>query len=118
MITWNLLCTAVALPEPVKIRPTEAKETAKLSDFQKELVQMAAVLNGDHKSDMYPHELVEKMTVAEAAKYVNGACEKFCDEYQRGEIHESEIVELEKQVERPKPRSSIYKFFSCIVCHD
>ncbi|XP_017629833.2 non-specific phospholipase C4-like [Gossypium arboreum] len=108
----------VTFPEPVNMRPTEAKETVKLSDFQKELVQMAAVLNGDHKSGMYPHKLVEKMTVAEAAKYVNGAFDKFCDECQRGGIHESEMVELGKQVERPKGRSFIDKFFKCLVCHD
>ncbi|KAE8721401.1 Non-specific phospholipase C5 [Hibiscus syriacus] len=63
----------VTLPEPVKTRHSKAKETAKLSDFQEELVQMAAVLKGDHKSDIYPHKLVENMTVAEAAEYVHGA---------------------------------------------
>ncbi|KAE8721429.1 Non-specific phospholipase C4 [Hibiscus syriacus] len=108
------------IPEPVKTRRTEAKETEKLSDFQEELVQMAAVLKGDHKSDIYPHKLVENMTVAEAAKYVHDAFDKFCDEYLKEKgaegNNESEIVELGKEVERPNRNSFISKLFSCLSC--
>ncbi|XVF42777.1 hypothetical protein PTKIN_Ptkin01aG0392000 [Pterospermum kingtungense] len=112
----------VTLPEPVKMRDAEAKETAKLSEFQEVVVQMAAVLNGDHKKDIYPHKLVENMTVAEAVKYVDGAFKKFCDECQKAEeerrTNESEIVELEKPAERPKPKSFVHKMISCLACHN
>ncbi|EMS57546.1 Non-hemolytic phospholipase C [Triticum urartu] len=71
------------LPEPVKMRPTEAAEHATISDFQAELVQLGAALNGDHAKDTYPHKLVEGMTVADAARYCNGAFKAFQDECER-----------------------------------
>ncbi|KAJ6804466.1 putative non-specific phospholipase C4 [Iris pallida] len=67
----------VTLPEPKKLRPTEAAEDRNLSDFQKELVQMAAVLNGDYATDVFPDRLVEEMTVAQAASYVLEAFDAF-----------------------------------------
>ncbi|KAF5175425.1 Non-specific phospholipase c2, partial [Thalictrum thalictroides] len=42
------------LPTPVKIRKSEANENAKLSEFQQELMQLAAVLKGDHVFTSYP----------------------------------------------------------------
>lgn len=111
----------VTLPEPVKVRDNEAKDTAKLSEFQEELVQMAAVLNGDHESEIYPHKLVENMTVAEAVKYVEGAFKEFCDECQKAKVRgldESEIVVAGKQAERSKQsKSFVHKMLSCFVCH-
>ncbi|VAH95995.1 unnamed protein product [Triticum turgidum subsp. durum] len=71
------------LPEPVKMRPAEAAEHATISDFQAELVQLGAALNGDHAKDTYPHKLVEGMTVADAARYCNGAFKAFQDECER-----------------------------------
>ncbi|TVU12822.1 hypothetical protein EJB05_46484 [Eragrostis curvula] len=75
----------LTLPEPVKLRSTGAVKHAALSEFQEELVQLAAVLNGDHAKDdaSYPHKLVEGMTVADAAKYCNDAFKAFLDECQR-----------------------------------
>ncbi|OMO66565.1 Phosphoesterase [Corchorus capsularis] len=109
----------VTLPEPRKMRHTEAKETAKLSEFQQELVQMAAVLNGDYKKKIYPHKLVENITVAEAVKYVDSAYKKFCDQCQKAKEkgkHESEIVELGQLPDKSKSKSFLHKMFSCIVC--
>lgn len=40
----------VTLAEPVRLRDTEANEESKLSEFRKELAQLAAVLRGDHES--------------------------------------------------------------------
>jgi phospholipase C len=74
---------AATLPEPVKMRPTEAAEHATISDFQAELVQLGAALNGDHVKDTYPHKLVEGMTVADAARYCNSAFKAFQDECER-----------------------------------
>lgn len=71
------------LPEPVKLRRTVAAEHAPLSEFQEELVQLAAVLNGDHTKDSYPHKLVEGMTVAEAARYCVDAFKAFRDECEK-----------------------------------
>lgn len=58
-------------------------ERAPLSEFQEELVQLAAVLNGDHTKDSYPHKLAEGMTVAEAARYCVDAYKAFLNECDR-----------------------------------
>jgi phospholipase C len=86
---------AVTLGEPAKLRETGPQEEAKLSEFQEELVQLAAVLNGDHRKDIYPDKLVENMTVGEAAKYVQEAFKKFQDECAKAResgVDEDEIV--------------------------
>ncbi|XP_021282371.1 non-specific phospholipase C4-like [Herrania umbratica] len=109
----------VILPEPVNMRDAAAKETAKLSEFQQELVQMAAVLNGDHKKKIYPHKLVENMTVAMAVKYVDGAFKKFRHECQKAKergIDESEIVDLGELPQRSNSNSVVRKMFSCLIC--
>ena len=67
------------LPTPEKLRQTEANENAVLSDFQTELVQLAAQLNGDHTMDSYPDELPKKMNVAEACLYVESAVKCFLE---------------------------------------
>ncbi|KAJ4805546.1 Non-specific phospholipase C4 [Rhynchospora pubera] len=71
------------LPNAKKLREIGANEEAKISDFQRELVQMAAALNGDCTKDIYPHKLAEGMTVAEAAHYVNDAYKIFREECDR-----------------------------------
>lgn len=108
----------VTLGEPVKLRDAGPAEEAKLSDFQEELVQLAAVLNGDHRKDTYPDKLVENMTVAEAAKYVKGGFKKFldeCDKARASGVSEDEIV-----VCATSPSSSsntfAHKMFSCLIC--
>lgn len=63
----------VTLSEAVRTRSEEADEERELSDFQKELVQLAACLKGDHKLDSYPHQLVADMKVKHAVEYVNNA---------------------------------------------
>ncbi|CAN6321915.1 unnamed protein product [Urochloa humidicola] len=76
----------LALPEPVKMRMTMAAEhaPAPLSEFQEELVQLAAALNGDHAREEYdPRRLVQGMTVAEAATYCVDAFRAFRDECDR-----------------------------------
>ncbi|CAN6280534.1 unnamed protein product [Urochloa humidicola] len=75
----------VTLPAPVKLlQRAAAPEQAPLSEFQEELVQLAAALNGDHAKDSYdPHRLVQGMTVAEAVTYCVDAFKAFQDECQR-----------------------------------
>ncbi|KAH7848423.1 hypothetical protein Vadar_002594 [Vaccinium darrowii] len=113
----------VTLPEPVKLRTIETKENAKLSEFQEELVQMAATLCGDHKKDTYPHKLVENMTVGQGVEYVNNAFKDFMDECNKAResgADESHIVVpgdtvSPGRIEKSK-KSFASLFFSCISC--
>ncbi|RLN19327.1 non-specific phospholipase C4-like [Panicum miliaceum] len=110
----------VTLPEPVKLRQTAAAEHAPLSEFQEELVQLAAVLNGDHTKDSYPHKLVEGMMVAEAAKYCVDAFRAFLDECDRcnkcGEDG-SHIPTVKPSSAPGKNKSSFAsKVLACLAC--
>lgn len=59
------------------LRSTEAKEDSRLSEFQGEVVQLAAVLNGDHFLSSFPDEMSNKMNVKKAHEYVRGAVARF-----------------------------------------
>ncbi|KAH6793793.1 non-specific phospholipase C4 [Perilla frutescens var. hirtella] len=118
------------LGEPVKLREAEAKDDAKLCDFQEELVQLGAVLCGDHRNDNYPHKLVEGMTVAEGADYVNTAFHKFLDECEKARQDgadesticipqtddDSSTSLINNAKSNSKSSSFASKLFSCIVC--
>ena len=65
------------MPDVAPLRTTEAKEDAGLSEFQSEVVQLAAVLNGDHFLSSFPDEMGKKMSVKEAHEYVKGAVSRF-----------------------------------------
>ncbi|GAV74261.1 Phosphoesterase domain-containing protein [Cephalotus follicularis] len=67
----------VTLPDVTPLRSGEAKEDRELSEFQGEVVQLAAVLNGDHFLSNFPHEMSKKMTVKEAQEYVKGSVSRF-----------------------------------------
>lgn len=79
VIQFSLLHFAEKLPTPVKVREGEAEEGAKLSEFQEELLQLAAVLKGDHTLTSYPEKLGKDMTVKEAKKYMEDAVKSFFD---------------------------------------
>ena len=105
----------------MKLREAEAKEDAKLSEFQEELVQMAAALKGDHKKDTYPHKIVEDMNVADASVYVHSAFNRFLDECQKaktsGSYDSSYIVVCPPTPpKRPSSKSFAHKLFSCLIC--
>ena len=107
---------AVTLGEPVKLRDAGPPDQAKLSEFQEELVQLAAVLNGDHRKETYPDKLVENMTVAEAAKYVTDAFKTFldeCDKARASGVSEDEIVVC---ATKTSSKSIASKLFSCLIC--
>lgn len=113
----------LTLPEPVKLRRTAAAEHAPLSEFQEELVQLAAVLNGDHTKESYPQGLVEGMTVAEAARYCVDAFKAFLDECEkckdRGEdgSHIPTVKPTTTGKEKDKSKSSFAsKSLSCLPC--
>ncbi|XP_057531527.1 non-specific phospholipase C4-like [Amaranthus tricolor] len=111
----------VTMPKPVKLRATSAVENRKLSDFQAELVQMGACLNGDHKKNTYPDALVAKMTVKEGAEYVQKAWKTFChecDEAKKRGADENTIIEVDTEPSNKIYRSFIDKFFSCLACNN
>ncbi|XP_002884392.2 non-specific phospholipase C5 [Arabidopsis lyrata subsp. lyrata] len=68
------------LSNPVKMRTTVAKENAELSDFQEELVIVAAGLKGDYKNEELMHKLCKETCVADASKYVTNVFDKFIEE--------------------------------------
>lgn len=70
-------CFAEVLPDVTPLRNTEANEIRGLSEFQGEVVQLAAVLNGDHYLSSFPDETGKKMSVKEAHDYVKGAVSRF-----------------------------------------
>ncbi|KAL8140355.1 hypothetical protein V2J09_006376 [Rumex salicifolius] len=108
----------VKLPDPIRLREAEAEEERILSEFQKELVQMAAGLNGHHIHDDYPHKLVENMSVAEARTYVEDAFKIFLNESQKaienGE-DENMVVIVQREIVKIH-KSFLHKFFSCLTC--
>ncbi|XP_020262700.1 non-specific phospholipase C3-like, partial [Asparagus officinalis] len=119
----------VTLPEPVKMRnTTEAAEQSKLSEFQQELVQLGAVLNGDYIKDIYPYKLVEQMTVAEAANYTQEAFRTFlneCEKCKKNGADGSYVVVVnpakgtaaaDDNNNEQKKKSVVTKMFGCFVC--
>lgn len=65
------------LPDAAPLRNTEADENRALSEFQTEVVQLGAVLNGDHFLSSFPNEMGKKMNVKEGHEYVKGAVSRF-----------------------------------------
>ncbi|KAJ4982107.1 hypothetical protein NE237_032944 [Protea cynaroides] len=110
----------VTLPETVKMREADAKEDEKLNDFQQILVQMAATLNGDHRKDIFPEKLIEKMTVGEGAKYCEDAFKIFseaCDHAMKIGTDESEIVVCSSTASTQRHSKTIaQKMFGCFSC--
>ena len=60
------------------LRPFGAREDAKLSEFQIELIQLASQLNGDHVLNSYP-DIGRNMTVSEASDYAEDAVNRFIE---------------------------------------
>ncbi|KAI9187086.1 hypothetical protein LWI28_024224 [Acer negundo] len=110
----------VKLAEPVRMRDTDAKEDEELSDFQQELVQLAAALKGDFTKDIFPDKILENMTAAKGLKYVEDAFKKFYDDCHKARENgadESEIVLLPNQpTKKTPPKTFVQKLFSCLVC--
>ncbi|KAF3452299.1 hypothetical protein FNV43_RR02732 [Rhamnella rubrinervis] len=69
----------VILPTPVKIRKTGPKENAMLSEFQQELMQLAAVLKGDNILTSYPEKIGKKLTVKQGKEYMEDAVKRFIE---------------------------------------
>ncbi|XP_059625004.1 non-specific phospholipase C2 [Cornus florida] len=67
------------LPTPVQIRQGGAKEDAKLSEFQQEMLQLAAALKGDDILTSYPKNIGKEMTVKEGKEYMEDAVKRFLE---------------------------------------
>ncbi|KAJ4978031.1 hypothetical protein NE237_008811 [Protea cynaroides] len=87
----------VQLPTPVKLRKDEAKENVKLSEFQQELIHLAAVLKGDHLLTSYPNKIGKQMSVKEGKQYVEDAVYRFFEAVhsaKRMGVDEEQIVKM------------------------
>lgn len=85
------------LPTPTRIRKGDANEDAKLSEFQEELIQLAAVLKGDHILTRYPESIGKEMTVREGQKYMDDALKHFFEAgllARRMGVDEEQIVQM------------------------
>ncbi|KAL4341995.1 hypothetical protein GQ457_08G020340 [Hibiscus cannabinus] len=106
------------LAEPVKMRATEAEETAKLSDFQEDLVQTAAALKGETSSKT-PLKPVENMTVSSALEYVEEAFNKFYEDGQKAKENKGVEGTVSADASTRTTTASktfMQKVFSCLVC--
>ncbi|XP_057754028.1 non-specific phospholipase C2 [Arachis stenosperma] len=65
------------LPTPVKMRQGEAKEDGKMSEFQQELIQLAAVIKGENILTSYPDRVGKNMTVKQGKDYMEKAVRRF-----------------------------------------
>lgn len=96
----------VVLPKPTAMRSTPAKEDGKLSEFQKELVQLAAVIKGDHILKSFPDEIGNRMNVKKANDYVEDAMKRFVEasmEAIKLGASESTIVEMKPSLTTRNP---------------
>ncbi|KAK1279215.1 hypothetical protein QJS04_geneDACA016566 [Acorus gramineus] len=87
----------VQLPMPVKIRQGEANEDAKLSEFQQELMQLAAALNGDHLLTGLYERITKHMTVREGIAYMENSVKRFfeaCLSAKSMGVDEEQIVKM------------------------
>ncbi|CAN1250461.1 Non-specific phospholipase C2 [Linum perenne] len=87
------------LPTPIRIRQGDANEDAKLSEFQQEMLQLAAVLKGDHILSSYPNEIGKKMSVKEGTVYMEDAVKRF---FQAGRFAKKMGVD-DEQIVQMKP---------------
>lgn len=74
---FSLAISIVKLPTPVKIRSTEANEEAKVTEFQQELLQLAAVLKGENVFTSFPDKIGKGMNVRQGKEYVDDAVKRF-----------------------------------------
>ncbi|KAK3005475.1 hypothetical protein RJ639_017508 [Escallonia herrerae] len=98
------------LPTPVKIRQGEANEDAKISEFQQELMQLAAVLKGDDILTSYAEGFGKQMTVREGKKYMEDAVKSFFEAGLAAKelgVDEEQIVKMRPSLttRSPKPQN-------------
>ncbi|KAH9617397.1 hypothetical protein KSS87_018889 [Heliosperma pusillum] len=115
----------VTLPEPVALRDIDPHEHNELSDFQEDLVQLAACLRGDHKKESYPGKFIEGMTVGKAANYCNNTFKILlaeCEKSRQNGVDEDTVVVMQStehdatSKEHNSSKSFFEKLSSCLIC--
>ncbi|KAL4585892.1 hypothetical protein LXL04_010519 [Taraxacum kok-saghyz] len=107
----------VSLPEPEKMRQGEANEDAKLTEFQVELVQLSAVLNGDCKDSNSLEKLVENMKISEAVGYMDVAFKQFYDELKKAKEEVIDIIgDRDLSPSQISRQPFIEKMLACLLC--
>ncbi|GER55033.1 non-specific phospholipase C2 [Striga asiatica] len=85
------------LPNPVEIRQGEANEDAQVSEFQQELIQLAAVLKGEDILTSYPTKMGKNMSVRQGKEYMESAVKSFFEAgfaAKRMGVDEQQIVKM------------------------
>lgn len=95
-------CYTEQLPNPVKIRQGDANEDAKVSEFQQELIQLAAVMKGDDILTSFPVKIGKEMTVREGKEYMEDAVKRF---FESGSVAKLMGVD-EEQIIKMRPSLS------------
>lgn len=106
------------LPEPPRLREAEldaGDQQRGISEFQAELVQLAAALRGDHETEAYETDkLVEGMTVAKASEYCRDAFARFREECQR--CQDCGMDGCYVPTDQPPAPSTSNKLCGCFPC--
>ncbi|CAL0311988.1 unnamed protein product [Lupinus luteus] len=98
------------LPIPVKIRKTEADEEASLSEFQEELIQLGAVLKGDHILSSYPHTIGKDMNVKQGKEYLDDSVKRFFEAghfAKKMQVSEEHIVQIKPSLTSRPSKSPV-----------
>ncbi|KAL2510897.1 Non-specific phospholipase C2 [Abeliophyllum distichum] len=110
------------LSNPVKIRQGDANEDAKVSEFQQELIQYAAVQKGENILTSYLGKIEKEMTVREGKEYIEDAVKRFFESGSAAElmdVGEEQIVKMRPSLSTrsSKPQNQIpsYKNRSIIT---
>ena len=81
----------------MNIRNSPANESAMLTEFQQEMMQLAAALKGEHILSSYPKPFGNDMTVKEGRGYIREAVKRFfeagCLAKKMG-VSEDQIVQM------------------------
>ncbi|TVT98161.1 hypothetical protein EJB05_56539, partial [Eragrostis curvula] len=97
------------LPDIPFERPSPAKENGWLSDFQRELVELASFLNGDYMLTSLAQETRKNMTVKQADAYVRRAITSFLQASKQAKrlgANESAIVTMRSSLTSKSSSSS------------
>lgn len=97
------------LPMPVKMRLEEADENRLMSEFQQELMHLAAVLKGDNILSSYPETIVKGMTVKQGKEYMEEAVKRFFEAARLAKklgVHEEQIVKMRPSLTSRPAKSS------------
>lgn len=100
---------AEKLPTPVKMREGGPNEDAQMSEFQQELIQLAAVLKGDNILTSFPGKIGKDMTVKQGKDYMDDAVRRFFEAGRYAKkmgVNEEHIVQMKPSLTTRSSKSS------------